>query len=150
MNIEEITKELKEIESKLLDQNRWQSVELTRIWAKKQPNTAGVYMLFHDGVAVYVGETGKLSGRMTDMLDSRHHTVRRSIGEKYYFDQFGYAKATSKNKHPAHIELMVETHLKRFMLSVLAVPFGRKEVEEYIFEQHNPALNRKSKRGGTD
>lgn len=146
MEIETIKRELERIEHQLFDAKNWQSIALTRSWAKNQPPFAGVYMLFDEGLPIYVGETGKISGRITDMLDSRHHTVRRAIGEKYYYEQDGYVKATSKQKHPDHIELMVQNHLMTLKLSVLPIKFGRKEFEEYIFEKHKPTLNRKSKR----
>jgi hypothetical protein len=38
-------------------------------------------MLFENGMLVYVGESGSISGRVMDMLNSRHHTVRRALGE---------------------------------------------------------------------
>lgn len=141
-----IKKELECIERQLFDQRNWQSIDLTRSWAKKQPQTAGVYMLFDEGKPIYVGETGKISGRITDMLDSRRHTVRRSIGEAFFSRQDGYVKATTKQKHPEHIEDLVQNHLKKLKISVLPINFGRKEFEEYIFEKYNPALNRQSKR----
>jgi hypothetical protein len=148
MNSEVITKELERVESLLLNQQRWQTMELTGAWAKKQSEFAGVYMLFDEGRPVYVGETGKLLGRIADMLDSRHHTVRRSIGEQYYSGQTGYVKATSSQKHPDHIETLVQNHLMKLKLSVLPISFGRKEFEEYIIDKYIPVLNRKSKRGG--
>lgn len=39
-------------------------------------------MLFENESLVYVGETGSIVGHITDMLNSRHHTIRRSLGEK--------------------------------------------------------------------
>lgn len=147
MNNETIEKELERIKNLLLDQDRWQSIELTRSWAKKQFQSAGVYMLFDGETPVYVGETRKISGRMMDMLDSRHHTVRRSIGEKYYSEQDGYKKATSNLKHPDHIEALVQNHLMKLKLSTLPISFGRKEFEEHIIDKYDPGLNRKKKRG---
>jgi hypothetical protein len=55
-------------------------------------------MLFEDGKLVYVGESGSLSGRVMDMLDSRNHTVRRALGELRFKDMPGYKKATSSIK----------------------------------------------------
>jgi hypothetical protein len=96
---------------------------------------------------VYVGESGSLSGRVTDMLNSRHHTVRRSLGELRFKNEPGYKKATSSIKYPEHIENLVQETMKSFKISVLPIPFGRKEFEEYIESKHKPELNRKGKRG---
>ena len=120
---------------------------LTRSWTKSQPSEAGVYMLFEKDKPVYVGESGSIAGRITDMLDSRHHTVRRAMGEKRFSDIEGYKKATSKSKHPEHIEALVQEAMARLKLCVLPIKIGRKEFEEYIFSKHQPELNRKSKRG---
>jgi len=142
-----IENEFKRIELHLLDRSNWQLMQLTRAWAKSQPKAAGVYMLFENEKPIYVGESGSLSGRITDMLDSRHHTVRRALGEKRFYHIEGFRKATSSIKHPAHIELMVHEMLSSFSLSVLPIQIGRKEFEEYIFSKYQPELNRKSKRG---
>lgn len=107
-------------------------------------------MLFENGKLVYVGESGSLSGRVMDMLDSRNHTVRRALGELRFKDTPGYKKATSSIKHPEHIEEMVQETMKSLKISVLPIPFGRKEFEEYIEAKHKPELNRKGKRGRTN
>ena len=120
---------------------------MTRAWAKSQPEEAGVYMLFEDGKPVYVGESGSISGRIADMLDSRHHTVRRAMGEKRFSHISGYKKASSKAKHPEHIEVLIQEAMESLKLCVLPIKIGRKEFEEYIFPKYVPELNRKSKRG---
>lgn len=147
MEDSEIDQEFARIEKYLFDELNWQEVELTRAWANSQPSEAGVYMLFEECKPVYVGETGSISGRIKDMLDSRHHTVRRALGEKRFHLIDGYQKATSKAKHPAHIEELVENTLSGLKLCVLPIKIGRKEFEEYIFSKYQPELNRKAKRG---
>lgn len=142
-----IEQEFKRIENYLFDELNWQGMELTRSWANSQPSEAGVYMLFEMCKPVYVGETGCISGRIKDMLDSRHHTVRRALGEKRFQQTEDYQKATSKAKHPAHIEVLIEKTLSNFKLCVLPIKIGRKEFEEYIFAKYQPELNRKAKRG---
>ena len=141
-----IKEEINRIEQFLFNNSNWQDVKLTRKWAKSQPNDAGVYILFENEIPVYAGESGSISGRITDMLDSRHHTARRAIGEKRLSRVQGYEKATSTQKHPEHIEKLVHEQLSKFKLSVLPIKFGRKEFEEHIVEKFDPELNRKSKR----
>jgi hypothetical protein len=142
-----VQQEFERIEKYLFDSSNWQNMTLTRAWAKSQPVEAGVYMLFENGKPVYVGESGSISGRITDMLDSRHHTVRRSLGEKRFSNVPGFVKATSKRKHPVHIENLIHETLSSFKICVLPIKIGRKEFEEYIFPKYAPELNRKSKRG---
>lgn len=148
MDTETIQREMARIEKYLFDSEHWQEMKLTRQWAKSFPDGSGVYMLFEDGKLVYVGESGSLSGRLTDMLNSRHHTVRRALGEIRFKDVPGYAKATSSIKYPERIEKMVEETMRSFKICVLPIPFGRKEFEEYAEAKHKPELNRKGKRGG--
>ncbi len=81
------------------------------------------------------------------MLNSRHHTVRRALGEKRFKDIEGYKKATSSIKYPEHIEIMVNSVLSIFKISVLSLSFGRKEFEEFIQSKYLPELNRKGRRG---
>lgn len=143
-----IQQEIERIETHLFNPDNWKELKLTRQWAKSFPADSGVYMLFENGQLVYVGESGSLSGRVTDMLNSRHHTVRRALGELRFKDVPGYTKATSSIKYPEHIEKLVEETMRGFKISALPIPFGRKEFEEYVESKHKPELNRKGKRGG--
>ena len=76
-----IQREMERIEKHLFNSDNWKEMELTRKWAKSFSGDSGVYMLFEDEQLVYVGESGSLSGRVMDMLNSRHHTVRRALGK---------------------------------------------------------------------
>lgn len=147
MDKETIHKEIERIESYLFSSSNWRDMELTRKWAKTFPKESGVYMLFEKEKLVYVGESGSISGRVMDMLNSRHHTVRRALGELRYKEVPGYKKATSSIKYPDHIEKLVEATMKSFKISALQIPFGRKEFEEHIDSKYKPELNRKGRRG---
>ena len=59
---------LLDLESALLDEANWQEIELTRLWTATILQKAGVYALKENNELVYVGETGNLRGRMTDLL----------------------------------------------------------------------------------
>ena len=123
----------------LLDEKNWEPVELTSEWFASIKHVPAVYVLIESGRIVYVGETGSLQGRMRDLRDSRHHNVRRHIGEKYYSKKEGYEKASSKQKFPEHIEKLVDRYIKsKLKLSYLEIRLGRKEVEEYIEKDINP------------
>jgi hypothetical protein len=142
-----VLKEIQRVESILLDKSNWLNMELTRDWARTFSKSSGVYMLFENKQLVYIGESGSITGRVMDMLNSRHHTVRRAIGEKRFAHVNGFAKATSSIKFPPHIEELVQSLLLTFKISALPISFGRKEFEEYIQAKYSPELNRKGKRG---
>jgi hypothetical protein len=143
----QIKLEMDRIERILLDQSNWKCMCLTRDWARTFPKDSGVYMLFENETLVYVGESGSITGRVMDMLNSRQHTVRRALGEERLKKIDGYEKATSSIKYPDHIEVMVQNIISTFKISVLPLKFGRKEFEEFIQSKYVPKLNRKGKRG---
>lgn len=144
-----VDKYLDKLKSDLLNNSHWRNVSLTTDWANTFPDEAGVYALKEDNQIIYVGETGNIRGRMKDLLDSRHHTVRRTIGERYFSKIKGFRKATTKLRFPDKIEQMVNDYiLKNIKVSHLEVPLGRKELEELIEgEIHKDVrLNKRGKR----
>lgn len=142
-------KYLEQLKQNLLRPENFRQVVMTRVWASKIPSNAGVYVFKDNDKIVYVGETGNLKERMKDLLDSRHHTIRRTIGVKFYSTIDGFIKATSKIKFPEHIELLVNAHIcEKLLLSYLEVSLGRKELEEMIEEDIDKSvrLNKRGKR----
>jgi hypothetical protein len=114
---------------------------LTSDWKNTFPSEPGVYLLMDvAGVIIYVGETGNLRGRMNDLRDSRHHTLRRKIGKKYYEGQSDYITASVSKKFPPRIEALVDRRLKKLLISVLVVEFGRKEFEEFLINKHHAQI----------
>ena len=137
------------LKNKLLHPANWQKVIMTRLWSSQIPSVAGVYIFKEKEEIVYVGETGNLQGRMTDFLDSRHHTIRRTIGQTFFSTQSGFIQATSKSKFPEHIEILVNDHIvTNLSLAFLEVPLGRKELEELIESEMilEIRLNKRGKR----
>jgi len=145
----QIEKYLKSLMDQLMENTNQKRILLTAEWVKVAPSVAGVYMLIEKNKIIYVGESGNLRGRMRDILDTRHHVVRRTIGKKYFSCIRGFKEATSRTKFPPHIEKMVDTHLReRIKISFLEVPLGRKELEEYIqiYIDGDVKLNKRGKR----
>ena len=145
----DIDKYLLELKSTLFENDNWKDIVLTRAWTTTIPSKAGVYALKEANEIVYVGETGNLRGRMTDLLDSRHHTVRRSIGKKFFAHHEGFIQATTKNKFPDHIENLVNRHISNNLrIAFLPVSLGRKELEEFIEKniKEDIKLNKRGKR----
>ena len=134
-------KYLKKLEVFLLSVDR-NNAELTSEWANSFPTLAGVYLARQEDRIVYIGETGSLSGRMHDMLDTRHHNLRRQIGHKL----FG-VKASTTEKFSPDNEKTLESYIhEKISISYIVVKLGRKELEEHFIAKYNPIYNQKGKR----
>ena len=124
---------LKNLKSQLLKDENFKPLLLTKGWAKGIPSKPGVYALKNGNDLVYVGETGNLKGRMNDMMDSRHHTVRRTLGERNFSNHIKFFKATSKSKFDFEIEELLNNYMAaNLQIAYLEVSLGRKELEEEI------------------
>jgi hypothetical protein len=90
-------------------------------WTRDIPTDPGVYVLWdsRSGDVVYVGETASLRLRMRDLGRSVNHTCRRKIAAA--LGLVGVPEA----------ELSAAIG-RRYLLSFLAVDFGRCELEEYL------------------
>jgi len=147
-----IIKYLTELKIQLFKEDNWREIELTRQWTSAVPKKAGVYALKEGTEIVYVGETGNLRGRMNDLLDSRHHTIRRTIGKNLYSNHEGFIQATTKIKFPDMIETLLNEHIcKNLKIAYLPVELGRKELEEFIEQdiKVGKKLNKRGKRKST-
>jgi hypothetical protein len=144
----DIEKYLQTLKSMLLQEDNWQPITLSRKWALQAPSEAGVYALKEGGNLIYVGETGNLRGRMSDLLDSRQHSLRRTLGEKLYRGHDGFLKATASLKFPSEIETLLDSHMvTNLSIAYLPVPLGRKELEELIDKEDLKEGFRLNKRG---
>lgn len=140
-------KYLEQLRNRLFSKENHRKIALTKEWLSGVPPMPGVYVVFSGADTVYVGETGNLRKRMRDLCDSRHHTLRRSIGHKFYSDVKGYCQASTKEKFPDHIETLINTHIcRKYTISFLPVSLGRKELEEFI-ESSMDIYTRLNKRG---
>ncbi len=143
----QIESHLEDMENRLIRNGNKKKVDLTIDWAKDFPEEPGVYVVFENRKVVYVGETGNIRGRMKDLRDSRHHSLRRNIGRANFSTLKGYKNANSKEKFPPHIEKKVEDWLKeKIKISVLSTKLGRKELEEKIVQRYSPKYNKKGQR----
>jgi hypothetical protein len=123
------------------------AIGLTRAWASNFPSTPGVYIFWDKKTVIYVGETGNLKGRMKDMIDTRNHTLRRSLGKKLFSSSKGFQPATARLKFIDTIENMLNTHIKQNLtVCCLPVSLGRKELEEKIQLEKRPEYNQKGLR----
>ena len=130
----------------MLKQNR-KPASLTREWSKAMPGEPGVYAWFEGNNLIYVGESGLLCDRLDDARRTYNHTLRRSLGRTRFSKLKHYRPATGSKKFPANIEKRLDDLMKTLTVSVVPVPFGRTEVEEYMKEKYGPMHNDKYRRG---
>jgi len=133
----------------IVDQRNWKEVSLTRDWARSFPSKPGVYCFFENDRLKYVGETGNISARMADMLNTKNHNLRRLIGEAIFSNEIGYEMANSRKGYTLGIEMKLNQWIKE-NLKVCALPIhiGRKEFEDWIQDKYveTQFYNKKKKR----
>ncbi|MCY4779264.1 hypothetical protein ORI89_06355 [Sphingobacterium sp. UT-1RO-CII-1] len=148
MTKKQIEEYLIRLEYELLNNSNNQKIELSRSWANSFSSKAAVYIFREDGEICYVGETGSLKGRMTDLLNTKNHTLRRNIGNHYFSNFHTYEKPSSKKGFCQEIENLlnqkITTHLT---VSYILVELGRKELEERLYYKFSPKYSIKGKRG---
>ena len=140
---------LLELEKELLDNDNFQEIKLTNDWVSRIPNEPGVYVLKEKSTIIYVGETGSLSARMKDLLDSRHHSVRRTLGQKLFSNHKDFSQATIRSKFPVEIEGLLDKYIiNNISLAIKVTTIGRKELEERIENKivKESKLNKRGKR----
>lgn len=109
-------------------------------WRKEfVPDFPGVYALYEkvdsDYILLYIGETGNLRERMSDICRTVNHTFRRQLGQERFF-----AVKTSKKFTP-EIETLLDTFFdENLYVSFLKVNFGRTEIETYFVTKYQSIL----------
>jgi hypothetical protein len=138
---------LRRMEAKLMAEGNRKKVRLSTEWVNGLPDEPDAYLACEARDVVYVGETGNLRARMRDLLDSRRHSLRRSIGKHNFSMQKDYHDATTRRKFPKHIENSVVTWLqKKVSISLLPMKLGRKELEEKLIHKYDPKYNKRRQR----
>lgn len=131
-------------QNSLFKNSEKRDVDLTPACKNKYPEKPGVYVLFKGRKAVYVGETANIQKRVNNLRSTRNHTIRRTIGKKYFSDSRSYELATSNKKFPNEIEKQVNKFInEKLQISIMEINFGRKEVEEYLIKKYQPCFNQK-------
>lgn len=112
-------------------------------WSGTLPKIPGIYVVWSaTNQIVYVGETSNLQERMNDLKDTRHHTLRRSVGHMEFSKEPDFHKANSKVKFSPPIEKLVTEFFKATLtLTYCPTKIGRKEFEEYLMKKYKPKYN---------
>jgi len=143
---DKIEKFLAKKEKEIINGN-WKLFEFSKDWLMTFDTEAGVYVIREEGKVCYVGETGSIRKRMKDMLDTRNHSLRRTIGNKRFSEKEGYAVGTASKKFPPKYEEELNRIFEdNFEVSAITVKIGRKELEERLVEKFKPIYNSRAKR----
>ena len=143
---DKIEKFLAKKEAEIIDGN-WKLFEFSKDWLMTFDTESGVYAIREEGKICYVGETGSLRKRMKDLLDTRNHSLRRTIGNKRFSEKEGYEAGTASKKFPARFEEELNRIFEdNFEVSAITVKIGRKELEERLVEKFKPIYNSRAKR----
>lgn len=120
MENQHLLEKLLEIEQRMIKAPR-RSVLGGEDWAENIPELGGVYVIWDSstGDPVYVGETCHLNHRLGDLKQKTRHTFRRKIAKILNLEDLSNLDLSKKIS-------------ERYELSYLRIPFGRKEVEEFI------------------
>ncbi|WP_407532159.1 GIY-YIG nuclease family protein [Elizabethkingia miricola] len=104
---------------------------------------SGIYVLFEaNNNIIYIGETGNLYKRMSDITRTVNHTFRKQIGNL----KFGGNK--SRKKYDLEIEAMLDKYFdEELFITYIEVNFGRLEIETYLIDKYqNQIINSTKKR----
>ena len=118
--------------------------ERNLIWRQKNfSKVPGIYALFEKKEnLIYIGETGNLFKRISDITRTVNHTFRKQIGKV----KFNGIKS-SKKYNPEIEELIDKYFDDELFISFIEVNFGRLEIETYLIDKfQNQIINSEKKR----
>ena len=110
--------------------------ERNLIWRKKYlQNIPAIYALYENENLVYIGETGDLLKRMSDVTRTVNHSFRKEIGAK----KFEGLKSSKK------FDDITENKLDNYFdeslfISFIEVDFGRLEIETYLVDKYQKQI----------
>ena len=146
MNIHEKSEELLNVlhdaQEKLLRAKR-HKFKKSLAWRRENiPSAPGIYALFEPGNRLmYIGETGNLRDRMSELNRTVNHSFRKQLGHKKF------KGIKSKQKFSDDIELLLDKFFdEELHVAFIEVYFGRLEIEEFIITNHQDYLINTSKK----
>ena len=128
MNRTELNNIFSIAEKQLLESRRLKFKKCNTWRSENVPNEAGIYAVFeNESELLYVGESGNLNARMSEINRTVNHSFRRQIGHL----KFQGVKSTKKFSEKIEI-LLDEYFAKCLYVSFLPINFGRLEIETYL------------------
>ena len=110
--------------------------ERTIDWRKKYlKHTPAVYAIFENDKLIYIGETGDLLKRMSDITRTVNHSFRKQIGHRYFNG------IKSSKKFEEDIEIKLDKYFDDTLyIQFIEVNFGRSEIETYLIDKFKDQL----------
>ncbi|WP_161531199.1 hypothetical protein [Riemerella anatipestifer] len=105
-------------------------------------DSAGIYALFEKDDLIYIGETGNLIKRMSDITRTFNHTFRKQLGKKRF------SGTILGGKFDDNVEALLDNYFDNDLyVSFMEVNFGRLEIEDYLVDKYKyQLLNSEKKR----
>ena len=147
LNDKQIKSYLSALQQELLTSSNFKAITLRGPGPRKLLMTPAFTCLKKATKILYVGETGNLRERMTDLIYTRKHAFRRTIGATLFSDHAEFKKATLRKTFPDVIESLVEGYIRgRLQVFYKKVNLGRKELEELIQSNYSKSNSIKQNR----
>ena len=117
-------------------------------WTLSFPKQPGIYVVFMEGKPVYVGESGNVRARMSDLRRTMNHTLRRKLGNEYMTSHPQFTRVlNSKQRFHDSVEMELNIWMQsNLAIRGIAIAFGRVEIEEFLIETWDPKFNDKRAR----
>lgn len=119
-------------------------VARTLSWRKQYfKSVPGIYAFFEtNNKIVYIGETGNLYKRMSDVTRTVNHTFRKKLG------QLKFEGIKSNKKYDPEIEKMLDKYFdEELYVTFIEVNFGRLEIETFLIDKYqSKIINSEKKR----
>ena len=119
--------------------------ERTKSWRANIPRFPCVYALYEKKeTLIYIGETGNLQKRMSEICRAGGHAFRRQLGCK----NMKALLIKGKKKFEPETEMQIDSFLDNDLyVSFIEVNFGRLEIETYLITKNQKfLLNSEKKR----
>lgn len=129
----------------MFDANRRIAVSFDAKFREELPESGGVYAFFHANDIFYIGETTSLRQRLgIHMRNPENHVLALKIARQLYDRTHGKGSAGSKKKfEEAHKETTRKWVSDNLCVSFVALPIGRKELEDRLCMKHEPEFNKR-------
>jgi hypothetical protein len=136
LNAVDLSNTLKFAENELFNSRKIKFVKSAKWRNNNVPDLAGIYAIFdNDNRLIYIGESGNLRKRMSEIGRTVNHTFRKQIGFVY----FGGEKCS--RKYDDIIEKKLDNYFEEnIYISFLPVNFGRLEIETYLVSRNQSTI----------
>jgi GIY-YIG catalytic domain-containing protein len=145
MNQQQVDEYFTACEQALLDVTNRTAITFDKAFKISIPPEGGVYVIFFGGAPFYVGETTSIRQRLAGhMRNPENHVMALKLARLLHDQAHGVGTAGSTRKfseiHKRATRTWIATNLQ---VAFLAMPIGRKELEERLIAKHTPEFNKR-------